>query len=82
MKEHKEGIVVQPSESTDREEQEAFPSRSASSLEVLKASEELVARKGEWSERSSGFTGEIIQAVIQRWGRNVKPSDQVKLFIN
>lgn len=47
VKEHKEGIVVQPSESTDREEQEAFPSRSASSLEVLKASEELVARKRE-----------------------------------
>lgn len=45
VKENKEGIVVQPSESTDWEEQKPFPSRSASSLEVLSASEELVARK-------------------------------------
>lgn len=44
-KENKEGFVVQPSESTDWEEQKPFPSRAANSLEVLSVSSGLVARK-------------------------------------
>lgn len=45
VKENKDGIVVQRSESTDWEQQKPFPRRSASSLEVLSVSEELGARK-------------------------------------
>lgn len=62
MKQNKGGIVVRLSESTDWEEEKPFPSWSASTLKVLSASEELVARS-EWSKRSPGFLRKLYMAV-------------------
>ncbi len=74
MKENKEGIVVQLSESTDWEEQKPFPSRSASSIEALSASEELVARK-QMIKKELRLSEKIIQGSLLGpllWFRTVR----------